>query len=47
IKYLTGSGNLLAGRLLLWDGMRTTMETIDLKRQAACPACGHLHAGDP
>lgn len=43
IKYLTGSGDLLAGRLLLWDGTRSTMETIDLKRQAGCPACGHLH----
>lgn len=43
IKYLTRSGDLLAGRLLLWDGTRSTMETIDLKRQAGCPACGHLH----
>lgn len=46
IKYLTRSGTLLAGRLLLWDGTRSTMETIDLKRQAGCPACGRLHAGD-
>lgn len=46
IKYLTRSGTLLAGRLLLWDGTRSTTETIDLKRQAGCPACGRLHAGD-
>lgn len=44
IKYLTGSGDLLAGRLLLWDGMRTTIETIELKRQAGCPVCERLHA---
>jgi adenylyltransferase/sulfurtransferase len=43
IKCLTGSGELLAGRLLLWDGTTSTMETIRAERQAACPACGHLH----
>jgi molybdopterin/thiamine biosynthesis adenylyltransferase len=43
IKYLTGTGDLLAGRLLLWDGLATTMETITVERQAKCEACGHLH----
>ncbi|MDD4255320.1 MAG: HesA/MoeB/ThiF family protein [Methanofollis sp.] len=43
IKYLTGTGDLLAGRLLLWDGTNSTMETIAMERQPKCPACGHLH----
>lgn len=43
IKYLTGSGDLLAGRLLLWDGTNSTMETIAVERQPKCEACGHLH----
>ncbi|WP_298667331.1 HesA/MoeB/ThiF family protein [uncultured Methanofollis sp.] len=43
IKYLTGTGDLLAGRLLLWDGLATTMETITVERQPKCEACGHLY----
>lgn len=43
IKYLTGTGDLLAGRLLLWDGTKSTMETIAVERQPKCEACGHLH----
>lgn len=43
IKYLTGTGDLLAGRLLLWDGTNSTMETIAMERQPKCEACGRLH----
>jgi len=43
IKYLTGTGALLAGRLLLWDGLAATMETINVERQEKCGACGYLH----
>jgi len=41
IKALTGQGALLAGRLLLWDGMNASMDTIAIERTPSCPACGH------
>ncbi len=40
IKYLTGTGDLLAGKLLIWDGLKTSMETIDLERDPRCRDCG-------
>lgn len=42
IKYLTGVGDLLAGKLLLWDGLKPSMETIDLERDPRCRDCGDL-----
>ncbi len=39
IKYLTGSGELLAGRLFIWDGMQAHAEEIRVERNpAAKPA---------
>ena len=43
IKYLTGSGELLAGRLLLWDGMNARSEEIIVERNPDCDVCGHEH----
>lgn len=40
IKYLTGLGELLANKLLLWDGLKLSMETIDVERDQACIDCG-------
>lgn len=40
IKYLTGTGDLLAGKLLIWDGLKPSMETIDLERDPRCRDCG-------
>ncbi|MGA9098348.1 MAG: HesA/MoeB/ThiF family protein [Methanotrichaceae archaeon] len=40
IKYLTGMGELLANKLLIWDGLKPSMETIDVKRDQACIDCG-------
>lgn len=42
IKYLTGRGELLAGKLLLWDGFLPSLETIDVERNSRCKDCGDL-----
>jgi adenylyltransferase/sulfurtransferase len=39
IKYLVGQGELLAGRLLLWDGHMSRVEEIAVERNPKCPAC--------
>ena len=41
IKYITGKGELLTDRLLLWDGLSGEMNTIHVKRNPACQDCGH------
>jgi len=40
IKYITGLGDLLAGKLLIWDGIRPTLETIAVERDPRCKDCG-------
>ncbi|MSO48659.1 MAG: molybdopterin-synthase adenylyltransferase MoeB [Acidobacteria bacterium] len=40
IKLVTGMGESLAGRLLLYDALRMTFRTITLPRDADCPVCG-------
>jgi adenylyltransferase/sulfurtransferase len=40
IKLLAGIGHTLAGRLLLVDALRMQMQTVVVKRDPACPACG-------
>jgi molybdopterin/thiamine biosynthesis adenylyltransferase/rhodanese-related sulfurtransferase len=40
IKLLTGIGETLAGRLLLYDALRMRMRQIALPRDPACPMCG-------
>jgi adenylyltransferase/sulfurtransferase len=42
IKYLLGTGELLENRLLIWDGLRSTLERIDVQRNPGCPDCGKL-----
>ena len=46
IKYLTQQGDLLAGRLLIWDGLAATTEEIRVERNPACPACGKGSGGE-
>ncbi|PKL56055.1 MAG: adenylyltransferase [Methanomicrobiales archaeon HGW-Methanomicrobiales-6] len=41
IKYIIGTGDLLAGRLLVWDGRAATMTTLPVERQEKCSACGN------
>ncbi len=40
IKWLLGIGALLAGRLLLWDGLQGEAEVLEVVGNAACPVCG-------
>jgi molybdopterin/thiamine biosynthesis adenylyltransferase len=39
IKYLTGTGDLLANRLFIWDGMQAHAEEICIERNPSCEAC--------
>ena len=40
IKYFTGMGELLADRLLIYDGMSMTFREFKLKRNPECDHCG-------
>ena len=40
VKYITGSGELLIGRLLSFDALEMDFETIEFPADPACPACG-------
>jgi molybdopterin/thiamine biosynthesis adenylyltransferase len=40
LKYLLGTGELLAGRLFLWDGLAGQATEICVERNPACAACG-------
>ncbi len=42
IKYLTGTGTTLAGRLLLYDGAVNSMDTFTVKKSPRCPVCTTL-----
>jgi molybdopterin-synthase adenylyltransferase len=39
IKYITGCGRLLAGRLLIWDGMSGRSDYLTLSIRSDCPVC--------
>ncbi len=41
IKLLTGQGEPLAGRLLIWDGLAASTDILAVERSPACPDCGH------
>ncbi|OPX62642.1 MULTISPECIES: HesA/MoeB/ThiF family protein [unclassified Methanoregula] len=40
LKVLLGSGDLLTGRILVWDGLAGRAEEIYAERIPCCPACG-------
>ena len=40
LKFLLGTGNLLANRLFLWDGMQAQASEICVERNPCCPVCG-------
>ncbi|KQY89940.1 molybdopterin-synthase adenylyltransferase MoeB [Brevundimonas sp. Root1423] len=40
IKLITGAGEPLAGRLLLYDGLAGTARTVAVSADPGCPACG-------
>ncbi len=43
IKYLTGSGRLLSGRLLIWDGLAGRTEYLTVSVRPGCTACSTTH----
>ncbi len=47
LKYLTGTGTLLKGRLLLWDGGEMSFQEVRLERDPACRICGAEAGGPP
>lgn len=40
IKFITGQGNLLENRLLLWDGLSCSFCDLDINKTENCPICG-------
>ncbi|MDQ2050530.1 molybdopterin-synthase adenylyltransferase MoeB [Natronolimnohabitans sp. A-GB9] len=40
VKYLLGKGELLEGRLLMYDAMDMSFETVDVLANPSCPVCG-------
>jgi adenylyltransferase/sulfurtransferase len=42
IKYLSGIGETLKGRLLIFDGDNMTFETLAVKRIPSCKICSGI-----
>jgi adenylyltransferase/sulfurtransferase len=42
LKHLTGIGETLSGKLLLFDGKNMQWDSIALAKNPHCPACGHV-----
>jgi adenylyltransferase/sulfurtransferase len=42
LKYLLGTGELLENRLLVWDGLHSVLETIQVERDPSCTECSHI-----
>ena len=42
IKLLTGAGEPLAGRLLIYDALGAQTRTVKIGADPECPVCGHL-----
>ncbi len=40
VKYLTGVGATLKGKLLIWDGSDMEFFTCPTVKNPACPTCG-------
>ncbi|MCW2926840.1 MAG: moeZ, partial [Thermoleophilia bacterium] len=40
IKLVLGIGDPLAGRLMMYDALAGTVDTLRLRRDPACPSCG-------
>jgi len=42
LKFALGRGELLEDRLVLWDGLSSSLDEISCERNLSCPDCGHL-----
>jgi molybdopterin-synthase adenylyltransferase len=45
IREITGFGDTMAGRLLIYDAMSARTRTLKLPKDPDCPACGKFHGG--
>ena len=43
IKEITGAGQSLRGRMLIYDALWGESRQIALRRRADCPVCGGVH----
>jgi molybdopterin/thiamine biosynthesis adenylyltransferase len=44
-KYLIQKGDLLADRLLLWDGLQARVEEVPVERDFTCSVCAGKFIG--
>jgi molybdopterin/thiamine biosynthesis adenylyltransferase len=42
IKHITGAGETLRGRMLLWDGLNAEARVVKIHRRPDCPVCGNM-----
>jgi molybdopterin/thiamine biosynthesis adenylyltransferase len=42
IRYLLGTGELLVGRMLIYDALSATFNEVALERDSDCPSCGSI-----
>lgn len=47
IKYLTGTGQLLTGRLLIYDGLNMRFDEVKVNRNPSCRHCGSISPVPP
>lgn len=43
VKYLSGVGQGMVGRLLVFNGLDGTFDEVPIKRNPSCPACGEYN----
>ncbi|MDD1724507.1 MAG: HesA/MoeB/ThiF family protein [Methanospirillum sp.] len=41
IKFITGTGKMLSGRLLIWDGLSGRTDYLKIRQRVDCPVCSH------
>ncbi len=46
VKQITGAGETLRGRMLLFDGLYGETRLISLAKRSDCPVCGAIHGPD-
>ena len=39
IKFITGAGELLTGKLLMYDALRNEFHTVNIRKDLKCPVC--------
>ena len=44
VKEITGAGESLRGRLMIFDGLYAENRMIRIARRQDCPVCGHVHS---